>query len=59
MNNERFDKLFGDKLNEGKDFPFSEEKWDKMGQHLDTSHANERRRRLLAWAIVPFLALIG
>jgi hypothetical protein len=59
MNEQNFDKIFGDKLNEGTDFHFTEEKWGKMEKHLDAFQLAQGRKRLLLWLLLPFLALIG
>lgn len=59
MNDENFDKIFGDKLNAGKDFSFSEEKWDKMERNLAAFQAKRRWQRLARWLSLPLLALVG
>jgi hypothetical protein len=59
MNEQNFDKIFGDKLNEGTDFHFTEVKWGKMEKHLDAFQLAQGRKRLLMWLLLPFLALIG
>jgi hypothetical protein len=59
MNEQNFDKIFGDKLNEGLDFNFTEQKWGKMEKHLDAFHAEKGRKRLLTWLLLPLLALVG
>ena len=57
MNDENFDKIFGDKLNAGKDFPFSDAKWQKMAQNFDAFQAKRRKRLLWAWLALPLLGL--
>jgi hypothetical protein len=59
MNDENFDKIFGDKLSAGKDFRFTEAKWGKMEGKIVAFEAEQRLRRLLMWLCVPLLALIG
>jgi hypothetical protein len=59
MNAQNFDKIFGDKLNEGLDFNFTEQKWSKMEKHMDAFHTEKWRKRLFGWLILPLLALIG
>lgn len=59
MNDENFDKIFGDKLNAGKDFTFTEEKWDKMERNLEAFQAKRRWQRLALWLSLPLLALVG
>ena len=59
MNEQNFDKIFGDKLNEGIDFNFTEQKWGKMEKHLDAFQAEKGRKRLVAWVLMPLLALMG
>ena len=59
MNDENFDKIFGDKLNAGKDFTFTEEKWDKMERNLEIFQAKRRWQRLALWLSLPLLALVG
>lgn len=59
MNDENFDKIFGDKLNKGKDFAFTDAKWNKMEKRLDAFHTAGRWRRFLFWSTLPLLALFG
>ena len=59
MDEQNFDKFFGDHLKADEDFPFTDNKWDKMQTHLNTHLAAKRRWRLGAWLSVPLLALLG
>ena len=59
MDEQNFDKFFGDHLKADEDFPFSDDKWDKMKNHLNTHIEAKRRRRLGAWLSIPLLALLG
>ncbi len=59
MNDENFDKIFGDKLNKGKDFAFTEAKWNKMEKRLDAFQTAGRWQRFVLWSAVPLLALFG
>lgn len=59
MDDKNFDNIFGDKLSRGKDFTFTDDKWDKMEKHLDNHLAQKRQKRLLTWLIVPFLTMLG
>ncbi len=59
MNEENFDRIFGDKLKAGKDFPFSEEKWEKMEGRLDTYLSDRKQKRRWALLAFPLLVLLG
>ncbi len=59
MNEQNFDKIFGDKLNEGIDFNFTEQKWGKMEKHMDSFQTEQWRKRLVAWLLLPLLTLMG
>ena len=59
MDEQNFDKIFGDKLKADKAFTFTEEKWDKMEKHLDNHLSQQRKRRFAAWLTLPFVALLG
>jgi hypothetical protein len=60
MNNEDFDKFFQpDKLNTANDFAFSEAKWQKMEQLIETSRTDFRWRRLGFWLVLPFILLLS
>ncbi len=59
MNDDNFDKIFGDKLKAGKDFPFSEAKWQKMENHLDTYLAERQQKRRWVLLAIPMFALFG
>ncbi len=59
MDEQNFDKFFGDHLKTDEDFPFSDDKWDKMKNHLSTQLAEKRRRRLRLWLSIPLVAVLG
>lgn len=59
MNDDNFDKIFGDKLKAGKDFPFSEEKWEKMEGRLDTYLAERKQKRRWVLLFLPLMILFG
>lgn len=59
MNEQNFDKILKQKMAEERDFPFSEDKWDKMERKLDDFHDRKRYERL-AWAsALSFAGLLG
>lgn len=59
MNDENFDRIFGDKLKAGKDFPFTEAKWQKMEGRLDSYLSERRHKRRWVLILLPLLALVG
>ncbi len=59
MNDENFDRIFGDKLKAGKDFPFTEAKWQKMEGRLDSYLSERRQKRRWVLILLPLLALVG
>lgn len=59
MDDKDFYNIFGDKLKEQKDFPFSEEKWKVLEKQYDYLLAEKRYRRLLLFDSLPLLALLG
>ena len=59
MDDKDFDNIFGDKLKEQKDFPFSEQKWTVLEKQYDHLLAEKRYRRLLLFGSLPLLALLG
>ena len=59
MDEQNFDKILKQRMAEERDFPFSDEKWDKMEQKLEDFTAQKRYYRLL-WAMaLPFVGLLG
>ncbi len=59
MNDENFDKIFGDKLKEGKDFAFTEAKWQEMERQLAAFKKDQRWRRMGLWLVLPLFILSG
>jgi hypothetical protein len=59
MDELNFDKIFKQKMAEERDFPYSDEKWDKMEKQIDNFKAQKRQIRFM-WALsLPFLGLLG
>ena len=59
MNDDNFDKIFSDKLKAGKDFSFTEAKWQKMENHLDTYLSERRQKRRWLLLAIPLFAILG
>lgn len=59
MNDENFDKIFGDKLKEGKDYAFTEAKWQEMERQLVAFKTDQRWRRMWLWLALPLFILSG
>ena len=59
MNEQNFDKTLKQKMAEERDFPFSEDKWDKMERKLDDFHAQKRYERLVWASALSFVGLLG
>jgi opacity protein-like surface antigen len=59
MNEQNFDKTLKQKMAEERDFPFSEDKWDKMERKLDDFHAQKRYNRLVWASALSFVGLLG
>jgi hypothetical protein len=59
MNEQNFDKFLGDKLKTERDFPFTEQNWDKMENKLENTVFKHRNQQLLFWLLLPLLFLTG
>jgi hypothetical protein len=59
MDELNFDKILKQRMAEERDFPYSDEKWDKMEKQIDNFKAEKRQRRLLWTLALPFLGLLG